>query len=104
MQRRSFTKEFKTQVVQEILSGRTPSEVARDHDLKSTLVSRWNKEQQQNQGYAFSGHGVPSKEDTRNAALERKIGQLTMEIDFVKKVNNNLQNLLAEEKKTRRLQ
>jgi len=34
--------------------------------------------------------------------MERKIGKQTMEIDFLKKVNKNLQKLLTESKKNTR--
>ena len=40
--RRSFTPQFKAQVVLEVLAGiKTPSEVARQHKLKPELISRW---------------------------------------------------------------
>jgi len=35
---------------------------------------------------AFAGHGKVYTEEARIAALERKIGQLTMENDLLKKV------------------
>lgn len=103
MQKRSFTKEFKLEVVQELSTGKPVGEVSREHDLKPTLVSRWRREHQQNAGLAFSGKGRPSREDTKVAQLERKIGQQAMEIDFVKKVNAGLQAMVDEQKKTRRL-
>ena len=40
--RRSFTPQFKAQVVLEVLSGqRSASESARQHKLKPELISRW---------------------------------------------------------------
>ena len=40
--RRSFTAEFKAQVVLEILSGRSSqAEIARQHKLKPELIARW---------------------------------------------------------------
>jgi len=40
--RRSFTPQFKAQVVLEVLAGlKTPSEVARQHKLKPELTARW---------------------------------------------------------------
>lgn len=41
-QRRSFTPEFKAQVVQKVVSGnRTAGQVSRDLDLSGTAVRRW---------------------------------------------------------------
>ena len=40
--RRSFTPQFKAQVVIEVLAGlKSPSEVARQHKLKPELIARW---------------------------------------------------------------
>jgi transposase-like protein len=40
--RRSFTPQFKAQVVLEVLTGlKSPSEVARQHKLKPELIARW---------------------------------------------------------------
>lgn len=99
MSKRKFSKEFKMQVVQQVQSGKAPVQVAREHDLKIDLVSRWKREYQGNPQFAFSGKGNPNREDTKTAQLERKIGQLYMQIEFVKKVNANLQARLAELKK-----
>jgi transposase len=101
MRRKKFSKEFKLQVVQELQSGRAPVEVAREHDLKVDLVCRWRREYLQNPQLAFSGRGNPSREDTKTAQLERKIGQLYLENEFLKRVNSNLQARLADLKKTK---
>ena len=100
MNKRKFSREFKLQVVQALQAGKAPAEVAREHDLKIDLVCRWRKEHQRDPQLAFSGRGNPSKEDAKYAQLERKIGQLYLENDFLKRVNNNLQNRLVELKKT----
>ena len=40
--RRSFTPQFKAQVVLEVLAGpKSPSEVDRQHKLKPELIARW---------------------------------------------------------------
>lgn len=99
---RNFTKEFKLQVVQDLLSGRPVAEVCREHSLYASLVCRWKKDYQQNPELAFNGRGVPSTEETKNAELERKIGQLYLENDFLKRVNSVLQQKLVESKKKER--
>lgn len=101
MSKRSFTREFKLNVLQELEAGKTPSEVCREHDLKIDLVCRWRREYQQDSKLAFSGKGNPNREDTKRAQLERKIGQLYLENEFLKRVNYRLQERIAESKKTR---
>lgn len=101
MKRRRFSKEFKLQVLQELQSGKTAAQVCRSHDLKEMLVSKWKREYERDPLHAFSGNGNPSTQETKEAELERKVGQQAMEIDFLKRVNTNLQARLAELKKTR---
>ena len=88
--------------MQEVLSGKTAAEVCREHELQSGLICRWRKEYQENPGVAFAGKGVASNEESRNAVLERKIGQLYLENDFLKRINTVLQQKLGEIKKKER--
>ena len=101
MERKSFSKEFKLQVVQELSSGKTMTEICREHNLKTSLVCRWRREHEQGPQYAFAGNGKPSKEQTKVVQLEQKIGQLTMEVDFLKRMNASLQSRFTDIKKTR---
>lgn len=101
MQRKNFSKDFKLQVLQELEAGKTLGRVCQEHELKQSLVCRWRREREQAPQYAFAGRGNPSKEETKTAQLEQKIGQLTMELDFVKRVNKALQAKLVDIKKTR---
>jgi putative transposase len=44
-QRRTFTAEFKTQVVLDLLSGaHTPAELCRQHQLNAPVLARWKSE------------------------------------------------------------
>ena len=99
---RNFSKEFKLQVVQELLSGRPVAQVCREHNIYASLAYTWRRNYQKNPELAFSGRGVPSTEETKNAELERKIGQLYLENDFLKRVNSALQQKLVETKKKER--
>lgn len=99
MQKKTFDKEFKLEIMQELAAGKNASQVALEHDLKKSLIWTWRREYDKNPEHAFSGHGQAVKEEARKAELERKIGKQAMEIDFLKKVNKNLQKLLAESKK-----
>ncbi|MFH1587919.1 MAG: transposase [Candidatus Diapherotrites archaeon] len=99
--RKNFSKEFKLSVLQEIESGKTSAQVCREYDLNKDLIYRWKKEYDSNPTEAFAGKGNTWKLEAKNAELERKIGQLYLENEFVKKVNANLQAKLTELKKNR---
>lgn len=99
MGKRIFSKEFKLQIIQELQSGKRPAEIAREHDLKTDAICRWRKSFEQNPQHAFAGKGNTVNLEARNAELERKIGQLYLQVEFLKKVNGDLQAMLVESKK-----
>ena len=84
---RTYTVEFKRQLVEEHLgSGVGLSELARRHDISRELLRVWVRKHEAGE---FAGDG-PAKPDRRAyeaeiAGLERKVGQLTMELDLLKK-------------------
>jgi transposase len=86
MNRRQFTKEFKQSVVQEVEAGISLSEASRRHEVHPNLISKWRELYRKNGDKAFAGHGNLYREEARIASLERKIGQLTMENEFLKKL------------------
>ena len=81
---RTFGLEFKRQVVQELLSGESSAaQLCRRHNISSSLLYHWKKQ------YA---RGKFDNEPTAEAALkdrveklERLVGQLTLENEFLKK-------------------
>ena len=88
--RRIYSRELKIAAMQEIDSGRTIGEVARQLELSPHLLDRWRGEWRARGELAFPGIGrrgvSPAfTELQRRAELERKLGQLTMENDFLKK-------------------
>ena len=52
--------------------------------MNPNLLHRWRREFRPGPGNAFSGHGKPRWSEGRLAELERKSGQQTLEIDFLK--------------------
>jgi transposase-like protein len=72
-------------------AGSTTTEIARRYQLSPKLLERWRGEWRAKGELAFPGIGrrgvdAPGLDDARRIAeLERKIGQLTMENDFLKK-------------------
>jgi transposase len=88
--RRVYSGELKIAAMREIDTGRTISEVARQLELSPKLLERWRGEWRARGELAFPGTGRRGAspawtELQRIAELERKIGQLTMENDFLKK-------------------
>lgn len=82
--RRIFSREFKLAAIEQIESGKSLARVARELELHENVLRRWKQEIQQNPSRAFSGNGN-IRSTNREAELERKIGQMTLENDFLKK-------------------
>src|ERR1700736_5507123 len=83
--RRKFTKEFKQTAVRRLNSGQSTAEVARALEVHPSDLHRWRRELQEHGERAFNGAGNKRAEASKLAELERKIGQQTMEIDFLKR-------------------
>ena len=88
--RRVSSRDLKMAAMREIDAGRPISEVARQLELSPKLLERWRGEWRARGELAFPGVGQRGagpalSEMQRVAELERKIGQLTMENDFLKK-------------------
>ena len=88
---RSFTPEFKAQVVWEVISGsRSTAEVCRQHELKPQLLSTWKAELVDNAARVFQRDEQQSGAQARSAELERLVGRLTLELDVAKKASRLL--------------
>jgi len=99
--RRTFTKEFKLDILRE-LESKSAAEVCRQHGLHAVLINRWKKEYESSPKEAFSGRGNTWKEDAKIVHYERLVGQLYAEIDLLKKTLAKQQELRAEEKRNKR--
>lgn len=86
MGRRQFTREYKLEVVRQVEAGMETTEVARQYEVHPNLIRKWRELYRANGEKAFAGHGMAYREEAKVAALERKIGQLTMENEFLKKL------------------
>ena len=81
---RTFSQEFKRQVVEELLSGESrPAQLCRRHNISSSLFYHWKRQ------YSL---GKFDNEPIQEAALkdrieklERLVGKLTLENEFLKK-------------------
>jgi transposase len=84
LSRRTFTREMKLAAVQRLETGASIAEVARAFEVNPNVLHRWRREFREGPGNAFPGLGKKRWDDTQQAQLERKIGQQTLEIDFLK--------------------
>jgi len=85
MARRKFSKEFKATAIRRLQSGQTAAEVARALEVHPSELHRWRHELDEHGERAFQGVGKKRAEESRIADLERKIGQQALEIDFLKR-------------------
>lgn len=86
MGRRQFSKEFKQEVVRQVEAGLSLAEASRRYEVHPNLVRKWRELLAKYGERAFQGHGQLYTEEAKIASLERKIGQLTMENEFLKKL------------------
>src|ERR1700687_1845527 len=84
LSRRMYTREFKLAAVQRLEQGVSLGEVARALEVNPSVLHRWRREIRQGPRNVFPGHGKHRWPELRLADLERKIGQQTLEIDFLK--------------------
>jgi transposase-like protein len=85
--RRSFSAEFKAQVVLELISGKKSLlEASREYNIKDTVLSRWKQEFVAKATQVFEQPQEVQEKEARIAELERMVGKLTMQIELQKKV------------------
>ncbi|MCK5742516.1 MAG: transposase [Chlorobi bacterium] len=86
--RRKFTSAFKTKVVLEAISERlTISEIAEKHKVHPNQIGTWKKQFLNNAETIFETgtHRKPKDSEQEANGLYKKIGQLQIEVDFLKK-------------------
>ena len=95
--RRGFTREFKLAAVKELESGKPLGHVARRLEVSPNTLHRWRREFREHPTKAFSGNGRRAFAESHEAELEQKVGQLTMENDFLKKLLRGFEEQLEAE-------
>src|ERR1022692_499945 len=89
--RSTYSRDLKVAAMRALDAGSTTGEIARKYQLSPKLLERWRGERRARGELAFPDSGRrgadwPVLDDARRVAeLERKIGQLTMENDFLQK-------------------
>jgi len=99
----TYTKEFKLAILAQVNSGIPVAQVARENGLHPQLVFRWKNEYLENPENAFSGPGNPYKDQAKIAELERMVGRLYSENEFLKKTLETLKTRAEEAKRKAQL-
>jgi transposase len=85
LSRRTFTEEFKLAAVHRLQAGIPIRELSGELEVSRNMLYRWAREFRKAPGETFPGNGQPHSPEGRVAELERKIGQQALEIEFLKK-------------------
>ncbi len=93
--RRTHSAEFKARIAMEAMKGiKTIHQIATENEIHPVQVSQWKKELGERMAELFERKNAHSQEaemkERRIAALERKVGQLTIERDWLSKKSKEL--------------
>jgi transposase-like protein len=89
--RRSFSAEFKAQVVLELLTGAaSQADLCRKHNIKPQLLAHWKAAVLERLPTLFEDEARTSHDQQRIAQLEQLLGQQTYELDILKKASRML--------------
>jgi transposase len=83
--KRKFSREFKQTAIRQMAGGKSAAEVARALEVHPSDLYRWRRELNEHGAQAFTGAGRKRAEDDHTAELERKVGRQALEIDFLKR-------------------
>lgn len=93
MSRKTFTTEFKAKVAIEALKAhKTTNELASEFEVHPTQVNRWKRQLLEGSKGLFSDKNEQNKEavEAEKERLYARIGQLSVELDWLKKKTGHL--------------
>jgi len=94
--RRTFTPQFKAEVVLDLLTGRhSAAELCRTHQLSPNLLSLWKDTYLDRLPVVFQPDEQRSAEFARIAELEQLVGRQALELEVLKKAQRRLPGLPA---------
>ena len=84
--RKKYNKEFKLDAISLVTEkGYTRAEAANSLGVNATMLGRWIKEHQDDDGHAFRGNGKLTEEQAELRELRAKVKRLEMEKEILKK-------------------
>lgn len=94
--RRSFTPDFKSQLVLELLSGAaSQAELCRKHNLSPQLLVRWKEVVLERMHTLFDEDPQTCQDQARMADLEQLVGRQALELEILKKASRMLGGLAS---------
>lgn len=92
--RRSFSDQFKAQIVLDLLSGAaSQAELCRKHNIHPQLLGRWKTTVLEQLPTLFQGEPEASQDHLRIAELEQLVGRQAYELEILKKASRMLGGL-----------
>lgn len=93
--RRTYDAQFKARVALEAIKGiKTVQQIASDYEVHPVQVSEWKRKLIEQSAQAFDPKattaGSPDAFENEREKLHSKIGQLTVEVDFLKRKSRQL--------------
>jgi transposase len=89
--RKKYSKSLKFQAALAMIKGeKTAAEISSEFKVHAGVLQRWRQEFLSKGPDIFEMKDRKDSEDETVGDLQKKIGQLTMEIDFLKKVSKHL--------------
>lgn len=94
--RRTFTPQFKAEVVLELVTGqKSGAELCREHQLSPNLLALWRDTYLDRLHVVFQPDEQRSTELARIAELEQLVGRQALELEILKKAQRRLPGLPA---------
>ena len=102
-ERKQFSRDFKIKVVLAYDSGVSAAELARQFEVHPNVIYNWSKEYHKDPDKAFTSSVSSSSfssdaAERRIAELERMLGRMALENDFLKKALTSAKDILAKGK------
>ncbi len=86
--RKTYSADQKAKAVIRLLRGDgTQVEIARELDCHPNLLAKWQEKVVAGTATLFESEATGQEEKTKIAELERMVGKLTVQIEFLKKVS-----------------
>ena len=88
-QRRSFSNDFKKQIVESVVSGTaTQAEMAREYRISPVLINKWKKDYKTGKFFENVDSYDMAKQELRIRELERLLGKVTLENEMLKRARD----------------
>ncbi|MBC8387460.1 MAG: transposase [Actinobacteria bacterium] len=87
--RRSFSNDFKKQLVESIVSGTaSQATLAREYNISPILINKWKKDYKTGKFFENVDSQDMAKFKLRVSELERLLGRITLENEMLKKIRD----------------